>query len=153
MKETEKCQHCKDDYIPKRRGVQKFCSNSCRSRSWLLQQDKKKEKIEKSPKFNNPFTKENDKKLSEINKNVKSLKNNKPKKEGMTMAGAGESFFGTGAANLVTHLLTDPPTKNDINELKSIIKGARYFPINNFHQNEHGQFPYYDIETGDVVYG
>jgi len=40
----------------------------------------------------------------------------------------------------------------DINELKTIIKGARYFPVNNMDPSEYGECPYFDVETGNVVY-
>jgi len=148
MKEIEKCLHCNGEYIPNRRGAQKFCTNSCRSRYWYLRQNKKEEVTTKAdPTTYKPFSR----KLDSIDKSVKDCSDNQQKK-GMGMAGAGESFLGAATANLVTHLLTDPATKNDINELKTIIKGARYFPVNNMDPNEYGEYPFYDIETGNVVY-
>lgn len=151
MKETENCLHCNDDYIPTRRGVQKFCSNSCRSRYWLLNQEKEEEVEIKKPLKSNPFDRKMVKKLDKIDKSIKKVSGNKPKKE-VTLAGTGESFFGAAAANAISHFLTNPATKNDINELKTLIKGARYFPVNNMGANEYNQLPYYDIETGNLIY-
>lgn len=68
------------------------------------------------------------------------------------MAGVGEPFLRAGTANLIGYFLTNPAIKNDINELKPILKGARYFPVNNMHPNRYGKYPYYDIETGNIEY-
>ena len=45
MKKVENCKHCGEKFIPKLKGTQIFCSNSCRSRYWYLN----KSKINKAP--------------------------------------------------------------------------------------------------------
>jgi predicted aldo/keto reductase-like oxidoreductase len=159
MKEIEKCLHCNKEYVPTRRGVQKFCSNSCRSRYWYLRQEKEEATEEEKSENKKEVAVVNQsikpikfgKKLDKIDKNVKQLSENE-KKEGMTLAGTSEAFVGAAAANAISHFLTNPATKNDINELKTLIKGARYFPVNNMGANEYNQLPYYDIETGNLIY-
>ena len=135
MKKTEICDHCGDDYTPKRRGTQKFCSNSCRSRSWLLKQKKNKvpEKIDET-KNQLPITK------SPANKG------------GMTWGGVGEAATGTGIVEVAKHVLgIAPATKKDIQELKAFIKG-RYLPVNNAPKDLMGRSAFYDVETCKVVY-
>lgn len=141
MKKTEICIHCGEDYVPKRRGAQKFCSNSCRSRYWYLKQNN-----------------------NSNNKGIKALKvesenNNKiqpPPSEKMSWAGFGNAAAGAGAFKIVSDLLTPeykkPATKKDIQEIKSLISGGRYLPVNNGKNDEYGRKPFYDIETGNVVY-
>ena len=148
MKKTEKCHQCNDDYIPTRRGAQKFCSSSCRSRNWFLQQKRiKKIKEEKSLKPR-PFGKN----LDKADSGAMKISEKETKQEGMTMAGTAESFLGAGAANLLTQILTNPATKSDINELKTLITGGKYLPVRNMDPNNYGEYPYYDIETGNIVY-
>jgi hypothetical protein len=147
MKKTEKCLHCNDDYIPKRRGIQKFCTNSCRSRYWYLRQEKDIPVVKKEPKQYTPLLKKTE---VEVEKPEK-------KKEGMTWGGVGNAAVGTAAVKAAIDLFTPenrkPATKGDVKELKSILKGARYFPVRNLNPNKYGENPYYDIETGNVIYG
>jgi len=146
MKKTEKCLRCNEDYIPKRRGAQKFCKNSCRSRYWYLKQEKDIPVVKKEQKQYIPLVKKTEE------------EGEKPeeKKEGMTWGGFGNAAAGTFAAKAAIDFFTPengkPATKGNIEELKSIIKGARYFPVNNLGPNQYGQIPYYDIETGELVY-
>ena len=139
MKKTEICLHCYDDYVPKRRGVQKFCSNSCRSSNWKLKQEKTKElnKI-KVPKINLPATNEQE------NMNEK-----------MSLAGVGNAAVGVAAVDIIKNVFTPnekkPATKKDIAELKALIKG-RYLPVKNIEKDIYGRLPYYEVITGNVVY-
>jgi len=147
MKKTEKCLRCNEDYIPKRRGAQKFCKNSCRSRYWYLKQEKDIPVVKKEQKQYIPLVKKTE------------VEDKKPveKKEEMTWAGFGNAAAGTFAVKAAIDFFTPengkPATKGDVKELISIIKGARYFQVNNLRPNEYGQLPYYDIETGNVIYG
>ena len=133
MKKTEICLHCNDDYIPKRRGVQKFCSKSCKSRYWYLKQNKKELIVQSET----------------------GVVTNETKTDKMSWGGVGNSAVGTIIGNATTRLLTPeekkPATKKDIEELKSLISD-RYLPINNLNNDPMGRLPYYDVESGDLVY-
>ncbi|WNH11150.1 hypothetical protein [Thalassobellus suaedae] len=139
MKKTEICLECGDDFIPKRRGVQKFCSNSCRSRHWLLKQNKTKvSKILEKQKNQLPDVKSGN------------------KADGMSLAGVGNAAVGVAVVEVVKNILktedNKPATKNDIRELKTLINGGRFLPVNNVPKDSFGRHPYYDIETGNVVF-
>ncbi len=135
MKKTEICLHCHDDYIPTRRGVQKFCSKSCKSRYWYLKQNKNSNEIK--TKIENAIVEQ------------ESL----PEK--MSWAGVGNAAAGTGVIEAAKRLLTSaenqPATKKDIQEIKEFIKG-RYLRVNNSAKDAFGRSPYYDVETGNVVF-
>lgn len=136
MKKTEICIHCNIDYVPTRRGVQKFCSKSCKSRYWYLKQDKNSKEI-------------SDKAESHIVKG-------EARPETMSWAGVGNAAAGAAAVGVVKSLLTPQEnraaTKKDIQELKSLINGGRYLPVNNAQNDTYGRKPYYDLETGNVVF-
>ncbi|MFH4966284.1 hypothetical protein V8G69_14880 [Gaetbulibacter sp. M235] len=139
MKKTEICTHCGVDYIPKRRGAQKFCSNSCRSRYWQLKQ----------PKIT--VTKVTEKQKNELGEVV-----NVPDENAMTLGGVKNTLTGNALYDLGKSALTPehkkPARRQDIDELKALIMGQRYFPVNNADKNMFNQSPFYDIETGNVVY-
>lgn len=139
MRKKEICWNCGDDYIPNRRGVQKYCSNSCRSRSWLLKQIRIK-----APVPNNNLKS----KLPVVKKVAKI--------ETMSVAGVGNATAGAALAeigkSLFTPIQNKPATKKDIQELKALINGGRYLPVNNANNDSYGRKPFYDVETGNVVY-
>ncbi|WP_166963274.1 hypothetical protein [Yeosuana marina] len=141
MKKIPICTHCGEEYIPKRRGVQKFCSNSCRSRYWYLKQ-------------NNNNNNNGIKALKVVSENNDMIQSTPSEK--MSWAGFGNAVTGAGAAKIVSDLLTPeykkPATKKDIQEIKSLISGVRYLPVNNAENDTYGRKPFYDIETGYVVY-
>ncbi len=136
MKKTEICLQCGDDFLPKRRGVQKFCSNSCRSRNWLLKRQRTKAPV--------------------LQEDIKNQTPSIIKKEGMSLAGMANAAAGAATVEVVKNIFTTqdnkPATKKDIKELKAILTGTRYFPINNFQNDAYGRKPFYDIETGNIVY-
>ncbi|MDH7914267.1 hypothetical protein QGM60_16010 [Winogradskyella sp. SYSU M77433] len=92
-------------------------------------------------------TKEN----SVIPEIVKPSENNK-----ITTAGIANAALGFGAATLTQHLFTPKhqknATKEDIQKLSSLIKGQRYFLVNNLPIDQFRRKPFYDIETGNVIY-
>ncbi|MCF7559032.1 hypothetical protein L3X39_00155 [Sabulilitoribacter multivorans] len=140
MKKTTICNHCGSEYTPRRRGVQKFCSNSCRSRSWLLKQNKTK-----------PH-----KTTLEQNKIQVPTVQSTPKKETISLTGAANAALGAAAVDLAKYVFTPEDNKNatkrDIKELKSVIKGQRYFEVKNIPKDNNGKMAYYDIDTGFMVY-
>lgn len=140
MKKTEICDHCGDDYIPNRRGVQRFCSNSCRSSAWKSSQRKNLPKVAKIPKSKN----EN---LILQQENVKD--------EGMSWGGFGNAFSAIAAFEFLKRLLVSSEkkmaTKQDVQELKNLIE-TRYFEVHNIPNDLYGNKPYFDMATGSIVY-
>ena len=126
------CQYCGKEYKPNRRKKQKYCSNSCRTRAFVIR---------------------NGKGLSLPTKEIK--KEQSIKIEKMSIAGVGNAAAGTLAVNALTSFFTSeankPATKNDINNLLNKLK-QRYHPILNIPHRHDGAIPYYDIETKNYVY-
>jgi len=139
MKKRQKCLYCGIEYVAKRRMVQKFCCSSCRSLHW--RDEKAKGKVSVKP------DQEDDNTLPKIQE--------QGNKEKLSFVGMGNAAAGTAAFEIAKSLFTSqenkPATKRDIAELKSILKG-RYFPVRNISKDVYGRLPYYDIETGDLVY-
>ena len=139
MKKKEICAYCGADYVPKRRGAQLFCSNSCRSLNWRDKQrigeQKKEIAIPKSEVL--PETQ----------------KASPPEK--MSLAGVGNAAAGVAAIELAKTMFTPegnkPATKKDIQELKALIR-SRYLLIKNLRRDSSARKPYYDVLTGNVVY-
>jgi hypothetical protein len=135
MKKTEICIHCNDDYTPTRRGVQKFCSKSCKSRYWYLKQNFEKKEITVS------------------DHNIVAPQNLKVEK--MSLAGVGNAAAGIAVVEATKYLLTSPEnkpaTKKDIQEIKALLT-QQYLPVNNLAMNYFGQYPFYEVETGNIVY-
>ena len=126
------CQNCGKSYVPKRRRVQKYCSNSCRTRAFYL----KKEKALLKPETG-------------INKSDSN------KIDKMSLAGIGNAAAGTIAVNALASLLTreenKPATKKDIKEIKELLL-ERYHEVLNMQLDAYGNKPFFDIETNTIVY-
>ncbi|WP_419212597.1 hypothetical protein ACNR9Q_00365 [Maribacter sp. X9] len=139
MKKTEICLYCGGDYLPKRRGAQKFCSNSCRSLNWKNKQPKEEVKP-----------------TAVIPKNVKPLAQNKPdQRDRISVAGVGNAAIGAGLFEFGKEILTPQQnkaaTKKDIQDLKVFFR-SRYLLVHNLRKDPNGRTPYYDVRTGNLVY-
>ncbi|WP_289042278.1 hypothetical protein [uncultured Zobellia sp.] len=139
MIKTEICNYCGGDYIPKRRGAQKFCSNSCRSLNWKNNQPIKELKV---PVANS--------------KDEKPVISEKPSlQEKMSLAGIGNAAVGVAAVELAKNFVTPnankPATKKDIEDLKAFLK-SRYFLVKNMRRDIHDRQAYFDIVTGNIIY-
>ena len=139
MIKTEICKYCGGHYIPKRRGAQKFCSNSCRSLNWKNNQPIKELKV---PVANS--------------KNEKPVIAEKPSlQEKMSLAGIGNAAVGVAAVELAKNFVTPnankPATKKDIEDLKAFLK-SRYFLVKNMRRDIHDRQAYFDIVTGNIIY-
>ena len=134
------CKYCYKEFEPKRRRVQKYCSNTCRNKAHHAR--KSKNALPSLLETNPPTTQ------------VK--QETKPQVEKVTLAGVTEATTGSLIADSLKALVTKEEnkgaTKKDLRELKSFIAGARYLPITNINPNQFGRRPYYDIETQEVVY-
>ncbi len=126
------CRYCGKDYKPKRRKVQKYCSNSCRTNAF---------NSKKIVGLAKPII--TDKKLDSV------------KIDKMSLAGVGNAAAGTLAINALTSLLTKeenkPATKKDIKEIKDFIL-QRYHEVINLQLDQYGNVPFYDLETKTIVY-
>ncbi|APA63699.1 hypothetical protein [Maribacter sp. 1_2014MBL_MicDiv] len=139
MTKTEICKYCGGDYVPKRRGAQKFCSNSCRSLNWKNNQQIKELKV---PDVNT---------IDE-----KPVLVQKPSfHEKMSLAGIANAAAGAAvteiAKDFVTPYANKPATKKDIEDLKAFLK-SRYLPIYNLGKDVYNRIPYYDVKTCNVIY-
>jgi hypothetical protein len=125
------CQYCYEDYIPKRRNIQRFCSTSCRVKS------------------HHQKTKTNTKLLvlQETDKQKTSI-------EKMSFAGVGNAAVGSLAADALKSIFikeeNKPATKADLKNLEN--KFARYQLIHNLPKNNLGLSPYYDNQERIVIY-
>lgn len=126
------CQYCSKQYKPNRRQKQKYCSNSCRTRAFVI----RKVKTLHLP--------------SVENKNLEEKKS-----EGMTWGKVGSAAAGTLAVNIATNLFTreenKPATKKDIKEIKSLLMN-RYNSVKNVPPRPDGARPFYDMQTQSLVY-
>lgn len=125
------CKYCYVEYIPTRRHVQKFCSNSCRSKSHHIK-NRKKTIITNSPI---PSTE---------SKNT----------DAMSMAGVGNAAAGSLAADALKSLLTKQDnkaaTKGDIKILLN--RMGRFHKVENLPLGVNSSLPYFDMETKKIVY-
>lgn len=127
------CEYCHEEFIPKRRFVQKYCSDSCRSKAFHIK---------------------NKSNIKPTKKDKKKRKKKKTKIEKMSLAGVGNSAVGTLAIDALTKIFTHennlPATKADIQSLSRKIK--RYHRVTNIASKPDGKLPYFDTETCCVVY-
>ena len=125
------CQYCGRDYIPKRRLVQKYCSNSCRTRAYQL----------RNPK---------------VGLGVSVLKKEVPtSNDKMSWGGFGNAAAGAAAVKIVENVFTPegnkPATKGDLKNLEAKIS-KRYYPIKNMQVDSSGRNPYFDTIQSCIVY-
>jgi DNA-directed RNA polymerase subunit RPC12/RpoP len=126
------CQYCGKEYKPNRRLKQKYCSNSCRTRAFVI----RKVKMLHLP-------------------SVEDKKNLEQKSETMSWSGVGNAAAGALAVNIATGLFTKeenkPATKKDIREVKNLLM-TRYNSIKNVPNRPDGARPFYDLQTQSMVY-
>ncbi|PHN93683.1 hypothetical protein CSC80_12270 [Maribacter sp. 6B07] len=124
------CQYCHEDFLPKRRYVQKYCCDNCRSKA-----HHQKNKIT-NQSTSLPVT------------------GTQNKIEKMSAAGIGNAAAGVLAADVVKSLITKnhnkPATKGDILALKKSYE--RYQRVLNLPRKPDGTLPYFDMETKYIVY-
>lgn len=143
------CKYCHEQFIPKRRYSQKYCSNSCRSRAYHRRQVEKNA-LSDSPK---PKTEGFGSKLPAF-KPKETLQPQTMSNDKMSLAGVGNAAAGTLVADLIKYAFqgkgNQPATKNDIGTL--INKLQRYHLITNLPPRPFGKKPYFDLHTNQVVY-
>lgn len=128
---TYNCNYCGVEYTPKRRYIQKYCSNSCRVNAFT----QRKKLKNKAPKV----------------KKEKAV----PTKDKMSWSGIGNAAVGALATNVATSLLTKdenkPATKGDIEKL---MKGEIYkiILIKNIPPRIDGSRAYFDSNQQILIY-
>ena len=137
------CEYCYKEFDPKRRRVQKYCSNTCRSKAHHARK-KIENKIAIIP--------DSETKIEVPTVTTPPVKN---KVDSMSLAGAGNAAAGSLLADTIKAVFTPldnkPATKGDLNNLKSQIVN-RYHKITNREARFDGALPYFDMYTGEVVY-
>jgi len=125
------CKHCYKEFIPTRRGIQKFCSASCRSSHHQCNS-----------------------RLQQKTTDSLNGKKGEEKGPGMSWAGVGNAAAGTAFVDTVKNIFTPehnkPATKGDLIELSNRL--SRYVRIEDMEPNLFGQKPYLEIETRKIIY-
>ena len=139
------CNFCQNEFTPTRRKIQKYCSDTCRSKAYYHRKNNNKEL--------KPQANLQQKVSNELE--GKNVKHSKTKVEQVSMAGVGNSALGTWAADglksLVTKYEDKPLTKGDIRKIAAEVNG-RYHLVMNANPLPDGKKAYFDMETGNVVY-
>ena len=137
------CEYCYKEFAPKRRRVQKYCSNSCRSKAHHARK-KTENKLATNPD-----------KETKIEVATTPVLPKKTKVEAMSLAGTGNAAAGSlladGLKSMLTPIENKPATKADLEKLRKQIVN-RYHKINNIPPRADGAQPYFDMYTGGVVY-
>ncbi len=141
MKKKYYCEYCGDQYVPKRRGVQKFCSTSCRTLQWRKNNADKREQLLPVAPSNEP--------------QISKAPEKETRKESISLAGVANAAIGNFTVDFVKKKLTSkadmPATKRDIQEVKALLK-ERYLLIKNINKDPRGRSAYYDMLTSEMVY-
>lgn len=128
------CEFCQREFEPKRRKVQRFCSNTCRSKNHYHIHNTKSSATTVATAVD---------------------EGNDRRGEQMSLAGIGNAAVGTALVDSVKHFFTSDAEKNatkkDIHELKELINN-RYFLIHNHPDRFDGAKPYFDMATSRIVY-
>lgn len=137
-KYTYSCEYCGKEYVPRRRIIQKYCSNTCRVKSHFQRN-----------KGNTQITENG---LS-IPSNEKAQKTEF--KEKINLAGIGNAAIANLTTDAMKYFLipedNKPATKGDLKKLLSQFK-ERYEPIKNMPLKPDGTRAYFDNQTKQIVY-
>lgn len=143
------CKYCHEQYVPKRRYSQKYCSNSCRSKAYHRRQVEKNA-LSDSPK---PKTEGFVSKLPAFKPKEAELPQTQYP-DNMTLGKVGSAVAGTLIADLIKYILqgpgSQPITRNEIKAMFN--KLQRYHLITNLPPRPFGKKPYFDLHTNQVVY-
>ena len=161
------CKYCKKEFVPTKRGTQKYCKASCKTvdhrkrnklKAQLALTEKTTSSIQTEVIVNEEVSiikKEEVQSLAiPIEKSDKISEIEKKETKKMSFAGTAESTAGTlladGLVSLFTKEENKPATKGDL--IKAISHLDRYQPIFEMSRNSLGQLPYFDMETKTVLY-
>ena len=128
------CNYCFEEYVPKRRRVQKYCSSTCRSKAYHARKQGKKTKS-KSPQ-------------DELEKKTKAVIDE------VSISGVTNAALGTLMIELSKWLITTKENKHvtraDFKRLEDKLK--RYHRVNNLKPSNDGTLPYFDMDTKTIIY-
>jgi len=148
------CEFCQTNFKPKRRKIQRFCSNTCRSKNHHHKNNLKKESL---PTLN-PY-----KRLTKKEEVIPSLEaeviiaepQKKQKIEKVSGAGIANAVIGNLAAQALIegakYALGSKKNQPATNELKNPFT-QRYFKIYNMEPRFDGALPHFDMQTSKIVY-
>ena len=129
------CEYCSKEYIPRRRKIQKYCSNTCRVKAHFQKN-----------------------KVNVIKTENSSCKESKPDgvhREKINLAGIGNAAIANVATDalkrILTHADNKPATKGDIKNLIAQFKN-RYEKVENIPKRPDQTEAYFDNETKEIVY-
>ncbi|NIK93243.1 hypothetical protein GZ212_13860 [Mangrovimonas sp. CR14] len=131
------CKYCFESFIPKRRRVQKYCSNTCRNKAHHAKKTATTTRETLPEKLENQLAVPT------------------PIKQTVNAADITNAAIGTLAVNTLVNAFTKnenkPATKKDLVEILNALKG-RYHIIKNLAPLSDGKKPYYDIVKQELVY-
>jgi len=129
------CNYCSKDYVPRRRKLQKYCSNTCRVKAHF---QKNKQVI-----------------IKEENNLPIKVASNKTEKEKINLAGIGNAAIANVATDalkkLFTHEDNKPATKGDLKKMIAQFKN-RYEKIENIPRRPDETEAYFDNVEKRIVY-
>jgi hypothetical protein len=139
------CHFCKNEYEPTRRKIQKFCSDTCRTKNHYHKNELLKNKLT-IPESTTPIVQNQEEKA-------------KQKVEEISLQGVTNSFLGTLAAQGTIEFgkkaFSKPEKKpakiTEIQEQQNK-NNQRYFPIRNMERRFDGALPYFDLATASLIY-
>lgn len=129
------CEYCFKEYKPRRRHIQKYCSNTCRVKAFYQRH----------------------KGLKKVNDNLPATTKAEPKlsKEKISMAGVGNAAIANVATDVLKNIFipedSKPATKGDLKKLLAQFK-ERYEKVKNIAPRQDGSEAYYDNVEKRVVY-
>jgi hypothetical protein len=128
------CKYCFEEYVPKRRRVQKYCSGTCRSKACYERKQSKKTTTKKPQE--------------ELEKSTKAIIDK------VSISGVTNAALGTLMIELLKWLTISKEnktaTKADLKTLEDKLK--RYHRVNNLEPRMDGTIPYFDMETKTIIY-
>ena len=129
------CEYCSKEYVPRRRKIQKYCSDTCRVKAHYHK--------------NKPALPKQEKGLSQVNKTEKKTK------EKINIAGIGNAAIANLGTDILKNIFTNednkPATKGDLKNLVTQFK-ERYTKVTNLTPRPDGSQAYYDNVEKKIVY-
>ena len=132
---TYNCLYCHEEYIPKRRHSQKYCSNSCRSKAYHIRNRSNKQQQSPLPQQEKKET-------------------IKQESEKISIVGVGNAAIGSFLADAIKALLKTPDntlaTKGDIKIILDCI--GQLHKIEDMPPRNDGAIAYFDVFSKRIVY-
>ena len=141
-KEKYSCDYCQEEFIPTRKGVQRFCKSNCRKK---YSYHKNKVTSKAKPKV-------------ELSQKLEELQHKKNKVKEMSWPGVGNGLGANLAMEGIKATINafkpeenKPATKGDIEDLKKLINN-RFLLVENINPDPMGRKAYFDVRTSKILY-